>query len=150
MLPSLTTKLKKLLNGEAPAHGAPLGMVSKDVLLGDRLDQAVVESPSNEIADPGTGGTIAVTKSGLCAMTSTAPAQARALPNPTFIGQEVQLLHAVDGGSLVVTAAGPINQTGNTVMTLAEVNDWIVLKGVELAGGVMRWRVLANDGVALS
>lgn len=146
---SLTEKLRKLLNGDPPASGAPLGTISKDVGLGDRLNQVVTESDANIIADPGTGGVIPVTTSGECSMTSTGAAQARSLANPTFAGQELRLVHSVDGGSLVVTAATAINQAGNTVMTMADVNDAIVLKAFTLAAG-LRWRVIANDGVALS
>jgi hypothetical protein len=143
--PQLSTKITKLLNGQPPASGAPLGMVSKDVDLGDRLNEAAYA----EIADPGSAGAIPVTSSGECAMTSSGPGEARSLANPSFIGQELSLLHAVDGGSLVITAAAAINQAGNTIITMADVNDWTLLKAVDLAAG-LRWRVQANDGGALS
>lgn len=38
-LPTLSSLLTKLLNGEAPAHGSPLGTVASQVRLGDRLNE---------------------------------------------------------------------------------------------------------------
>jgi hypothetical protein len=101
------------------------------------------------IADPGDAGAIPVTRSGVCAIT-TAAAETRTMAIPAFIGEEITLccdVHAV--GNAVVTVASAINQTGNTIITLNTAGDTVVLKGVQV-GGVLAWRVVVNDGAALS
>lgn len=102
----------------------------------------------NLIADPGDAGAIPVTFDGCCAMTS-AGAETRTLAAPAFIGQRISLICDVDGGSIVVTVASAVNQTGNNTLTLAEVKDMCVLEAMQV-GGVKIWRIVANDGVALS
>lgn len=101
------------------------------------------------IADPGNAGAIPVTRSGVCSLT-TGAADTRTLAIPTFIGQRLGLVVDVDGGTVVITSAQAINQAGNTIITMADLNDFIELVGVKCAGGVLRWRVAANDGAALS
>lgn len=104
---------------------------------------------ANVIADPGTGNPIPVTTSGVC-MITTAAAETNTLAAPTFVGQELTLIcdtYAV--GDRVVTSAAPINQAGNSVMTFGAAADFIVLRAVKI-GGALRWRVVANDGVALA
>ncbi len=100
------------------------------------------------IADPGDAGAIPVTVSGVCNMTS-AGAETRTLAIPTFIGQEITINCDTYVGDIVVTSAQAINQAGNTVMTFGAVRDCITLKAVTV-GGVRRWYVASNDGVALS
>lgn len=101
------------------------------------------------ITDPGNGGAIPVTKSGTCGITSTG-SDTRTLAIPTFVGQILTLTCIVDGGSCVVTSAQAINQANNTLIAISDVNDTITLYAVTLAAGALRWRVLANDGAALS
>lgn len=100
------------------------------------------------IADPGDAGAIPVTRSGTCAIT-TAAAETRTLAIPTFAGQVLSLSFDVDVGDAVVTVAAAVNQTGNNTLTLADAGDHIRLEGVQVAGALV-WRVIANDGVALS
>ena len=60
------------------------------------------------------------------------------------------LLHVtIDSGSVAITAAGALNQTGHTIMTMAAVGAFAELGAVQI-GGVMIWRILSNDGVVLS
>lgn len=80
---------------------------------------------------------------------TTAGAETRTLAAPTWAGQTLSIYFQTDGGDCVVTAAAAINQAGNTVMTFADAGDCITLVGVH-NGSVYVWRVLANDGVALS
>lgn len=101
------------------------------------------------IADPGNAGAIPVTRDGTCSLTS-AGAETRTLAIPTYNGQRLALVDDVHVGNIVVTCAQAINQAGNTIMTFGAVNDFIELVGVTCAGGALRWRVAANDGVALS
>lgn len=103
---------------------------------------------ANTIADPGDGEAIPVTASGSVPLVS-AGAETRTLAAPSFDGQQMSLGFKTDGGDVVVTASAGINQTGNTIMTFADAGDVIVLVAIEL-GGSLVWRVLANDGVALS
>ncbi len=103
---------------------------------------------ANLIADPGASGAIPVTASGSCALTS-GGSETRSLAAPTFVGQRLSLTCDVDGGSLAVTSATAINQAGNTHMALNDVGDMIVLEAMQV-GGTKVWRVVANDGVALS
>lgn len=101
------------------------------------------------IADPGNAGAIPVDESGTCAIT-TAGAETRTLAIPTFAGQEIAISMDVDGpGDAVITVAQAINQAGNTIITLNDAGDCIILKGVTI-GGALRWRVAANDGATLS
>lgn len=49
----------------------------------------------------------------------------------------------------MITVASAINATGNDEITLADAEDLIVLKGIDVAG-TLRWYVQFNDGAALS
>ncbi len=100
------------------------------------------------IADPGNAGAIPVVRSGVCSMISTA-AQTRTLAAPTFVGQELQLCMDTDGGDIVLTVASAYNQAGNTVVTFNDAGDQVTLKAATIAG-VLRWRLVSNDGCALS
>lgn len=100
------------------------------------------------LSDPGDGGAIPVGHFGNCAMSALVGAT-RSLASPSFAGQILCLSVAISGGTITVTASGAINKAGNTVMTFNAPEDSITLIGANVAG-VVRWRVLANDGVALS
>lgn len=106
-------------------------------------------SDENIIADPGTGVALPVTASGSIAIT-TAAAETNTLPDPLFIGQRLSLIIDVFAvGARVITAASGINQTGDTIMTMGAVEDAITLQAMQIAGA-LQWRVVFNDGVALS
>jgi len=100
------------------------------------------------IADPGDAGAIPVTRSGTCPLV-TADAETRTLAIPTFAGQLLNLGFKTDGGDCVVTAASGVNQTGNNTLTFADAGDQILLVAIE-NGAALAWRVVSNDGVALS
>ena len=100
------------------------------------------------VADSGDAGAISVATDGVCALTSAA-AETRTLAIPTFIGQRLALICDVHAGNIVVTSAQAVNQAGNTVMTFGAAADMIELAAMRV-GGALRWRVTANDGVALS
>lgn len=104
-----------------------------------------------DIADPGTGVAIPVTKGGTVNLTiGSSGAETNTLAIPGFAGQELAIIASTVGtGTRAITAASAINQTGNTVMTFAQANDLIVLKAVKV-GAALAWRVALNDGVALS
>lgn len=123
---------------------------NKDVAteLADAVDANSLESET-EVADPGSGAAIPVTKSACVAFT-VAGTETNTLAIPTFVGQTLVL---VDGthtsGTRTVTSAQAVNQAGNNTLVFAQVADVIVLTAVKI-GGALRWRVLSNDGVALS
>ena len=100
------------------------------------------------IADPGASGAIPVTRSGSTAIT-TAGAETRTLAIPAVAGITRAISLAVDGGDCVITVASAINQTGNNTITMGDAGDTIVLTAV-LVGAALAWRVLVNDGCALS
>lgn len=103
---------------------------------------------ANEITDPGDAGAIPVTRSGSCALTSAA-GETRTVADPSFAGQQLNISFDTDGGDIAITFASAINQTGNTVATCADAGDHLLVIGVEI-GGAAKWRIVANDGFALS
>jgi hypothetical protein len=109
-------------------------------------------APNNHvIPDPGTGAAIAVTHSGVCAITTAGGGgETNTLPIPVAVGQQVTITLDTDGGAdRVITVAAAINQAGNTQITLAAAGDTISLIGTTIAGGRV-WRVLQNDGPVLA
>jgi hypothetical protein len=107
-----------------------------------------VDRRNDTIADPGNAGAIAVTESGVCAMTS-AGAETRTIAAPAFMGQTISLIDDTHVGNIVVTAATTVNQTGNNTLTFGAVADACTLTAMTV-GGSLVWRVTYNDGVALS
>jgi hypothetical protein len=110
-----------------------------------------VRAPHLEsIKDPGDNGAIRVPHGGhlICYMT-TGGADTRTMGAPRWPGQCATLNLNVDGGDAVVTISSTVNQTGNNTLTFADAGDHIKLEGV-LKTGALQWRVVANDGVALS
>ncbi len=124
---------------------------------GGYTSEATVEAAMQEIygfllaqtiTDPGDGGAIPVTKTGVCAITTTG-AETRTLAIPTFAGQVLTLTLDVDGGDCVVTAAAGVNVTGNNTLTFDNAGENLSLIGTQVAGALV-WRILANDGVGLT
>lgn len=102
------------------------------------------------IPDPGDAGTIDVSRSGYCELSSGGGGETRTLPDPTFRGQVIDLVFVVDGSDIVITSDSPINQTGNTSLTFADVGDHLRLMGAYNATDGWEWKVVCNDGVALA
>lgn len=108
-----------------------------------------IPGPAPAAISAATGTAIPVAYSGSLAVT-TAAAETNTLADPTFLGQTLTIFvdtYAV--GDRVITAASRINQTGNTVITLGAVGDFIKLEAITIAGA-LKWQVIANDGAALS
>ena len=103
---------------------------------------------SNIIADPGASGAIPVIKSGSVSIVS-ASTETRTLADPSFVGQTLNIGLKTDGGTVTLTAASPVNQTGNNTLAFADVGDHIMLIASE-DGSDIEWRVVANDGISLS
>lgn len=103
------------------------------------------------VADPGTGAAIPVNRGDISISITQNGAETNTLAIPTYVGQRLSLVVDVDtSGARVVTSAQAINQAGNTIITMTDVNDFIELVGVQCAGGALRWRVVVNDGCVLS
>lgn len=134
--------------GQAAAN--TVGVVNKVARVDHQHAQGKVIAAAAALAitDPGSSGAIPVTHSGSCAMTS-AGAETRTIAAPTFIGQRIALIDDVHVGNIVVTSATAVNQTGNNTLTFGAAADMIVLECMQVAGSRV-WRVVANDGVALS
>jgi len=102
------------------------------------------------ITDPGNAGAIPVTRSGNCAITTTIiGGETRTVAAPAAGGLILGLDLSVDGGNVAITVASAINQAGNTIITMGDAGDTCVLYSVKI-GAAYAWRVLVNDGCALS
>jgi hypothetical protein len=109
------------------------------------LNQAL---PPKIIKDPGNAKAIPVQVSGIVNLV-TAGAETRTLASPKREGQTLQLNMKTDGGDCVITCATGVNQTGNNTLTFADAGDHLLLQAGR-SGANLRWRVVANDGVALA
>jgi hypothetical protein len=93
-------------------------------------------------------GALPVTDSGFVNIVSTG-AETNTVAIPNAEGLELTLNMLTDGGNRVVTVASAINATGNNTITFADTSDFIRLLSID-KGGTLAWRILAQDGVALS
>ena len=102
------------------------------------------------ITDPGDAGAIPVAVTGYVPLVTVAGNETRTLATPTFIGQELVLyLKTNDGTDCAVTCATTVNQTGNTVITFANIGEACRLFAVEQDAS-LRWRMATVDGAVLS
>lgn len=101
------------------------------------------------VADPGDAGAISVAEGWAVCSLVTAGAETRTLADPQRVGARISFGFKTDGGDCVITAASPVNQTGNNTLTFADAGDHLVLEAIE-DGSDIEWRIVANDGVALS
>ena len=102
-----------------------------------------------EIVDRGDGDLVPITQAGYVEL-ATAGVETRTLGDPTFRGQTIDLVFVTDGGNCVVTTASPVNQAGNNTLTFADIGDHVRLVGFNNPTDGWEWRVVANDGVALT
>lgn len=104
-----------------------------------------------EYAEPVTATDIPIQKSGTIAFATGASGETNTIANPSRPGQTLVITcRSHGGGDRVITAAGAINQAGNTIMTFGADRDTIFLYSIRTTASAFRWQVLANDGVALS
>lgn len=96
------------------------------------------------IPDPGNAGTIDVSRGGMCEI-STTGAETRTLPDPTFRGQQLDIVMVLDGGDCVITASSPVNQTGHTTITLSAIGGFIRLVGKYNATDGWEWQEVFED-----
>ena len=101
------------------------------------------------IPDPGASGTFDTTRPGIIEIT-TAAAEARTLPDPTFRGQILFLYMVADGGDCTITASSPINQAGNTQIVMGDVGDtWLGIGKYNATDG-WEWQTIISEGSSLS
>lgn len=103
-----------------------------------------------ELEDPGDGGVLPTAAMTGYINLESGGVETRTLPDPTFVGQEIGIFFTVDGGNATVTADSPIDQAGDTSLVFADVGDHIHLVGHHNPTDGWEWRVVCNDGVALS
>jgi hypothetical protein len=154
---------------EGSAHRDAIREISgtlNNVIMGNHVDAggtgAITKDPSSNsivrgnlnstvddlTADPGDGNAIAVINTGHVPLVTTG-AETRTVADARAAGLTLDLYFKTDGGDCVVTTASPCNQAGNNTLTFADAGDHIRLQSIE-DGSDFEWRVVANDGVALS
>lgn len=109
-------------------------------------------APSARVLDdPGHDEPLPVVSNGLLLITCAEDAdEVNTLPDPAAPGLEIMIvLQETSGtGNRVVTADNPINDAGNTTITLDTEGDNAILRGV-IIDGDLRWRVIHSDGATL-
>jgi hypothetical protein len=100
------------------------------------------------IADPGNGGAIPVTNSGVCNLTS-AGAETRTVAIPAFDNEDLTICFDTKVGNIVITVASAFDTTPHTIITMSAAGQYVVLKACRIAG-VKAWRLVVNGGTALS
>ena len=104
--------------------------------------------PPELIKAPGNGGAIPTHISGIVNLI-TAGAETRTLSAPKVEGKTMQFNFKTDGGDCVITVTPAANQTGNNTLTFADAGDHLLLQAAR-SGTALVWRIVANDGVALT
>ena len=137
-----------IIGNNVIANGGTVTTLISDVGTNTDLRNNIPSTLDGLIADPGDGNAIPVTRTGHVPLVS-AGAETRTIADADGAGFTMDLYFKTDGGACVVTAASPINQTGNNTLTFADVGDHIRLVSIE-DGADFEWREAANDGVALS
>lgn len=105
----------------------------------------------NVIPDPGTGQAIPIDKSGQVPLVIANAVETNTLAAPAFRGQRLTIYaYSVAGsGTRAITVASAFNVAGNTIMTFDTQGDCAVLIAGVISTGLV-WKIIANDGVALS
>ena len=102
------------------------------------------------IADPGAAANIVVTSSGTCSLTIAAPADNRGLPIPAAEGLVMVITHFAGANAGTVTSAQALDIQGTTVLNfVAELGQWVMLVAVS-NGTALRWRIVAQGGLAVT
>ena len=102
--------------------------------------------------DPGTTKNIAVTTNSNIQLVIANAAETNTCGPPLFPGQIllISVKSLAGSGTRAITFSQAINKAANTIATMAVVTDTLALIGMKLQGGILKWRVLANDGITLS
>ena len=95
------------------------------------------------IVDPGASGSIAVTRSGAVPIVSAA-AEARTLPNATFVDQSMLVYLKTDGGDVTLTVTNGYNLVGDTTIEMVDAGDWAYFRAIAV-GANLRWRQIGGS-----
>lgn len=147
-VPTLTAAAGAAVVGKVIRIGASATDTKNTVLLNPEAMRDAGNSA--EIQDVGAAATFAdaslvIGSGGTCRLGA---AGTRTLNAPLIAGQEVTFA-TTSSNVNVITVATTVNQTGNNTLTFNAATDVIVLRSVAV-GGTLLWRVLLNDGVALT
>jgi hypothetical protein len=96
-----------------------------------------------DIPDPGDAASIDATFSGVCALTSAA-AETRTLPIPTYIGQWITIILDTDGGDVTLTVTSGYDSGGTTTAIFSTAGQTMEFRGATV-GGALRWRLVGNE-----
>lgn len=103
---------------------------------------------TNVLTDPGDAGTVSVTNSGTLVLTTGGSGETRDLPDPTFVGQKIDVcLDVHGGGDVAINFDSDITDNGDNVLTFTAAGQAARLIGVQ-SGGSLAWRVLRGDNAA--
>jgi hypothetical protein len=146
-----------LLASTASSKGASLVGVqdSASLLSASNVETAIAELAKYaciELADPGTGQAIPVTRSATVPLVVEATGETNTLAVPAFIGQRMILFAQTLGASdtRIVTVAAPVNVANDNTLTFDAESECIELVAAKATGGTLVWQVASNDGVGLS
>jgi len=97
------------------------------------------------LSDPGDGGTLANDQTGSIPITVSGGNETRSLPDPEYVGLQLQITLDVNNGTNVtITASSALNSTGNDTITMGTAGQSITLEAGQV-GGSLVWRVTGND-----
>lgn len=101
-----------------------------------------------EIDDPGNAGTISTSRPGYVEFVTLSGPETRTLPDPKYIGQELDLFfYSTTGGTCTITSSSPVNQSDHTSLPFLVVGDHVRLVGHYNPIDGWEWRVIVADGV---
>lgn len=121
--------------------------------LGGKLQVEDIYARGNaleEIADPGTGAAIPVSRSGHIQIVTGGGAETNTLAIPTFVGQRLILSMKTDGGGTrTITVASAYNASGNTTIAFDDAGDSHCLEASLGSAGVLKWNQAWTNGPTL-
>jgi hypothetical protein len=102
-----------------------------------------------QLADPGNGNTITITRWGQVCSVATGGAEAITLAQPDKQGIMGAVVLETDGGDLTLTVTGGYNQAADTAIVFDTAGDFIVFYSIDV-GGVFLWRIWNQSGTDAS
>lgn len=118
------------------------------------VDDGALTHVSRTIPDPGNAGNIEVLHDDAnMEMNILGGGHNRALPNPTYAGQKLTIIHTDGANAGTVTSASDITDVGgeNVINFTAALGEMISLEAVNIVGTGLRWRIRYNpDGLVIN
>lgn len=144
------------LAGTTATTGANLlGLEDSDELLtAATVEDGIAELAKYQcidLADPGTGEAIPVTRSATLGLVILDAVETNTLAVPTFVGQTLRIYakSLAGSGSRAITVAAAINVADNTILTFDAVSEFASLVAVQVGAGLV-WQVDGIDGATPS